>query len=229
MRRLYGRVVSQVPDLRAQLRTAAEIDEPAGRALEVVAIIDEAIGTGGPHPVIVGGMAVYVWTENDEFLTVDIDVVVPTSPSFVDALTDLGFRRASNQRHWELPGTDVLIEAPAGQLDVGAIVESVETPSGRVVGVLSHGDVLLDRIAEFQATGHELVAQQVLVLLATLPGADLDALGVRARELRVAGTLAGMVALNEDVAAGRRAAPDSGEWHELARHFERSEYGQGPQ
>jgi hypothetical protein len=40
--------------LRGQLLAAAELEEPAGRALEVVAILGEAIGSDGPHPVIVG-------------------------------------------------------------------------------------------------------------------------------------------------------------------------------
>ena len=207
---------------------AAGIAEPAGRALEVVALIDQAMGGAAPHPVVVGGMAVYYWTANDAFLTADIDLVVPTSARFVDALESLGFARSTDGRHWELPGTEVFVEAPASALDPGATVEFVESPSGHVVGVLSHADVLLDRLAEFQATGHQIVGQQVLVLVAALPEANATELERQAEARRVGCALKAMTELVDDIDAGRRPVPDAGEWHELARRYERAEYHQNP-
>ncbi|MCL2770563.1 MAG: hypothetical protein FWD42_10740 [Solirubrobacterales bacterium] len=47
------------------------------RTLEVVALVEELAAPLGIHPVIVGGMAVYFWTESEEFQTHDIDVVMP--------------------------------------------------------------------------------------------------------------------------------------------------------
>ena len=219
---------ANVPDLRAAVVRAAGIAEPAGRALEVVALIDQAMGGSAPHPVVVGGMAVYYWTANDAFLTADIDLVVPTSARFVDALASLGFARSTDGRHWELPGTEVLVEAPASRLDPGTTIEFVEAPSGHIVGVLSHADVLLDRLAEFQATGHQIVAQQVLVLLAALPDANAAELERKAATRRVVSALKGMSALVDDIDAARRPVPDSGEWHELARRYERAEYHRSP-
>jgi len=210
--------------LRLQLRAAAELEEPAGRALEVVAILDEAIGTEGPHPVIVGGMAVYYWTANDAFLTADIDVVVPTTEHFVETLSALGFERSRDGRHWELAGSDLLLEAPASELDQGTVVKSVQAPSGRTLGMLSHADVLLDRLAEFQSTGHEVIAQQALVLLASLSEAERSTLMRPAEARRVGHALAGLSELMDAIAFNRRRAPDSGEWHEMARAFERAEY-----
>jgi hypothetical protein len=169
-------------------------------------------------------LAVYYWTVHEAFLTADVDVVVPTTERFVETLSALGFERSRDGRHWELPGSDLLLEAPASELDRGATVENVEAPSGRTLGMLSHVDVLLDRLAEFQSTGHEVVAQQALVLLASLSNEDRSALAGPAEARRVAHALAGLSALLAAIASGKRAAPDSGEWHEMARRIERAEY-----
>jgi hypothetical protein len=57
-------------------------------------------------------------------------------------------------------------------LDADAVVAEIELQSGRTAKVISRVDVLLDRLAEFQATGHEVAAQQALALLAGLSQAE---------------------------------------------------------
>ncbi|HEX7289518.1 MAG TPA: hypothetical protein VF250_00185 [Conexibacter sp.] len=167
-----------LPLLRADLHRAAQIADVTQRTLEVVAVIEEAAAPLGIRPTVVGGMAVYFWTEGDAFATYDIDVVMPVSEQLAEILAQLGFVRSKDGRHWALPGTEVLLEAPSADLNSGVQVTVVELPSGRTVRVLSRVDILLDRLDEFQATGHQLVAQQALVLLAELTEAehaDLDA------------------------------------------------------
>jgi len=210
--------------LREELRVAAGIEEPAGRALEVVAIVGEALGESSPRPVIVGGMAVYYWTANEAFLTADVDLVVPTSEAFVTTLSALGFARGVDGRHWELPESEVLLETPASELDAGAHARVVQAPSGRPAEVLSVVDVLVDRLAEFQATGHQIVGQQALVLLAVVAAEDEPALARLAAARRVSTALAGLRELGAQIERGFRPAPESDEWHALARSFERAEY-----
>ncbi|MFY9580134.1 MAG: hypothetical protein WAQ33_12500 [Gaiellaceae bacterium] len=139
-------------ELRADLWRAAEIDDLTERTLEVVAVIEEAAAPLGIHPTLVGGMAVYFWTESDEFLTYDIDVVMAVPDQLALILAQLGFTRSKDGRHWELEGTKVLLEAPGASLDVGAHVTQVKLRSGRTARVLSRVDILLDRLDEFQAT-----------------------------------------------------------------------------
>lgn len=100
-------------------------------------------------------MAVYFWTASDEFLTYDIDVVMEVPDALAAKLAELGFSRAKNGRHWLLEGTEVLLEAPSSSLDADAVVTEIELQSGRTARIISRIDVLLDRLAEFQATGHE--------------------------------------------------------------------------
>src|SRR5829696_5426345 len=138
-------------ELRAALALAARDGDVVQRTLEVVAIVDAIAAPFGIRPVVVGGMAVYFWTARDEFLTYDIDVVMEVPDELDAKLTELGFARITDGRHWRFEDSEVLLEAPSAQLDRDATVVEVELPSGRSARVLSRVDVLLDRLAEFQA------------------------------------------------------------------------------
>jgi hypothetical protein len=134
-----------------------------------------------------------------------------------------GSYRASDGRHWILEGTEVFLEAPSAQLDSDAVVAEVKLQSGRTAKVLSRVDVLIDRLAEFQATGHETAAQQALALLAGLSKDEADDLDARARAHRVAIIVDTVRKLADALEAGR-TPPDSGELHEIAREALRAEY-----
>ena len=126
--------------LRADLHRAADIADVTQRTLEVVAVIEEAAAPLGIRPTVVGGMAVYFWTEGDAFATYDIDVVMAVPEQLAAILAQLGFERSGDGRHWELPGTEVLLEVPGADLDAGAQVAIVRLPSGRTARVLSRVD-----------------------------------------------------------------------------------------
>lgn len=219
-------MVSETPslvELRADLWRAAEIDDLTERTLEVVAVIGEAAAPLRIHPTLVGGMAVYFWTESDAFLTYDIDVVMAVPDPLAEILAQLGFTRTKDGRHWELEGTKVLLEAPSADLDVGARVAEVKLRSGRTVRVLSRADILLDRLDEFQATGHQLVAQQILVLLINLTEDETTDLDARAPQRRVTAILNAMRRLADELPA-RGDLPPSHELHKIARAALRAEY-----
>lgn len=211
--------------LRADLHRAGEIDDVAQRTLEVVAVIEEAAAPLGIRPTVVGGMAVYFWTEGDAFVTYDIDVVMAIPEQLAEILAQLGFARSRDSRHWELPGTEVLLEAPSADLDAGAQVAVIELPSGRTARVLSRIDILLDRLDEFQATGHQLVAQQALVLLAELTDAEQADLDARAPGRRLTVIVDAMRRLARGLPS-RSEPPASDELHEIARAALRAEYSQ---
>jgi hypothetical protein len=209
--------------LKAALRRAAQIPDVAERTLEIVAIVEEAAAPLGTRPVVVGGMAVYFWTASDAFFTYDIDIVMDVSEEFGQTLATLGFERATDGRHWALEGTEVFLEAPSARLDDDAVVTQVALPSGRTANVLSRVDVVLDRLAELQSTGHLVIGQQVLALLGGLPDDESAELEMRARRRRTSKILSAMRSLGEEIAQGR-AMPDSDELHEIARGALRAEY-----
>lgn len=129
----------------------------------------------------------------------------------------------SDGRHWELPGTDVLVEAPGAMLDPDARTVEVQTRSGRLVSVLSTMDVLLDRLDEFQATGSVFVGQQALALVRHVDESHGE-LELRAAGRRLSVVLERMSRLADEIHADRRAAPESDEFHEIARLSLEAEY-----
>lgn len=212
--------------LRAEIARAANISDPAERALEIVAVIESIAAPLGIHPVVVGGMAVYFWTERNEFTTHDIDVVMRVPDELAGWIAELGFERAPDGRHWTLAGSDVLLEAPASTLDDGVVVSEVKLRSGRLGKVISRVDILMDRLDEFQATGYETVAQQALALLAGLSQDEVADLDRRADGRNVALVLSAVRQIAADIAAGK-PPPDSGELHEIARAVIRGDYPSG--
>jgi hypothetical protein len=213
----------ETSNLRAELARAAQRTNLAERTLEVVAVIEAVASPLGVHPVVVGGMAVYFWTANDEFLTYDIDVVMEVPGELAEKLTELGFARTEDGRHWRLTGTDIFLEAPSAYLDADAVVAEIEMRSGRTAKIISRADVLLDRLAEFQATGHETPAQQALALLNSL--SDVEAIDLDARATsRHVGTILKVMRQLADHRKSGGSAPDSGELHEIARKALHTEY-----
>jgi hypothetical protein len=154
--------------LRHELAELAVIADPTERLLEVAALITEALSDLGLEPVVVGGLALAYWSGSDQFVTADIDVVVPRRPELDERLAALGFARRG--REWVLPGFDVVFEAPGETLEPGDQGEWAELASGRRVKLLSPEDVLLWRLREwvhwhhtsgFHQAAHLLFADQL--------------------------------------------------------------------
>jgi hypothetical protein len=83
--------------------------------------------------------------------------------------------------------------------------------------------VLLDRLAEFQSTGHEAAVQQALALLAGLSQVESADIDTRAANHKVGTILQVIRDLAEQLKAGG-PAPDSGALHQIARDALRTEY-----
>jgi hypothetical protein len=99
----------------------------------------------------------------------------------------------------------------------------VRLHSGRTANVLSRVDILLDRLDEFQATGHPLVGQQSLVLLAELACEETADLDARAGPRRVTKILDAMRRLADELPS-RTKPPADDELHQIAREAIRAEY-----
>ncbi len=118
--------------------------------------------------MVVGGLALAYWSNSDEFITGDIDVVVPRILELPERLEALGF--AQQGREWVLPGYDVSFEAPGEVLEPGDKAEWAELGSGRRVKILSIEHMLLWRLREwvhwhhisgFHQAAHLLVSDKI--------------------------------------------------------------------
>jgi len=85
--------------------------------------------------------------------------------------------------------------------------------------------MLLHRLEEFEATGHEVVAKQALVLLAGLTVREQEDLERRAGAQRVSAGLEALREIERRLLAGGRP-PESDELHRIARAAQRADYHQ---
>lgn len=168
-------------------------------------------------------MAVYFWTEEEAFVTGDIDVVMEIPDQLATLLAEVGFERAKDGRHWIIPDTEIILEAPGSHLDSDAVRIEVKLRSGRTACVLSQVDILIDRLDEFQATGHPVPAEQALALLTGLSEEESRELDARAGTRRVGEILREIRRLADGLASSHRKL-ESDELLEIARDAFKAEY-----
>lgn len=211
--------------LRAELLAAASLPGEVERTLAALGVVTAAFRPWSLRPVLVGGMAVWFWAETERFETIDIDVVVDAPPAAERVLEQLGFVRSVDGMHWELPGTQLILEIPERRLDPGSEVVEVVTAPDRAAYVLSLADVLVVRLQEFQGFGHDLVALQCMALIAQAEREDWPRLALRAKEGRVSGLLTALADLNRRIAVESAEFPDGASLRELARHSRSTDLG----
>jgi hypothetical protein len=205
--------------LKQELLRVASIADQTERLLEVAAVIGEALSDLDVQPVVIGGLALAYWSDSDEFITGDIDVVVPRVPELPERLKALGF--AQQGREWTLPGYDVAFEAPAEVLEPGDESEWAELASGRRVKILAIEDMLLWRLREWVHWHHASGFHQAAHLLVS-DEVDTARLERRATEEGLARALDELRRLTAEVEGGRVLE----EWEiaELAKDIERQSY-----
>jgi hypothetical protein len=208
-----------VESLKQDLRKMAAIADPTERLLEVAAVIAEGLADLGVEPVVVGGLALAYWSDSDEFITGDIDVVVPRVPELPERLEALGFEQQG--REWTLPGYDVAFEAPAEVLEPGDESEWAELASGRRVKVLAIEDMLLWRLREWVYWHHSSGFHQAAHLVVS-DAIDTERLERRAHEVGLTGAIHELRKLTAEIEAGRVVE----EWEiaELGQEIEAPSY-----
>lgn len=207
--------------LRGELLEAAAVHEPTERLLEVAAVIASAFADLRVQPVVVGGLALAYWSDS-EFVTGDIDMVIPRLPELAERLEALGLERIG--REWVLPGHQVSFEAPGETLEPGDEAEAVELASGRKVLVLSPEDLLLWRLREwihwhgvsgFRQAAHLLIGESL----------DSQRLDRRAAEEGLARALAELRKMTSELEAGR--IYEDWELIEIGKELEQESYSSG--
>ena len=112
---------------------------------ETAAIISTLLEPHSLTPVVVGGLAVEIYTRG-QYTTLDIDMVVPGRELVADILEKLGFLKEG--RHWYHPDLEVAVEIPGDILkgaDRERVIELI-LPSGRSLSVIGIEDIILDRL-----------------------------------------------------------------------------------
>lgn len=115
------------------------------RMFEFAGLITEYMATQHIKPVVVGGLAVELYTLN-HYTTHDIDFISSGWEKFDQLLTkELGFSRTA--REWYHEDLEIAIEIPASHLEGNEekVVE-IELKSGRSIFVISVEDIIIHRL-----------------------------------------------------------------------------------
>jgi hypothetical protein len=171
--------VPTIAEARAALASLAGVPDETERLLETAAIIEEQMSALGISVAVVGGLAVSYWT-GAQYVTTDIDVLMPSSPEAEEVLEKLGFRREG--RVWVLDEPlEIVFEAPGSFPDKGDEIEEVETPQGRKLRLLKVEDMVLWRLREVLDWRYSDAIHQTIWLLEA-PMLDRSRLESRAEE-----------------------------------------------
>jgi hypothetical protein len=114
------------------------------KMIGTVGILSELLGENR-RPVIVGGLAVEIYTRN-EYTTVDIDLILSDREKANEIFLWLGFYKQG--RHWFHPTLLVSVEIPNFVLedaDPKRVLELI-LPSEKKIYVIGLEDIILDRL-----------------------------------------------------------------------------------
>jgi predicted nucleotidyltransferase len=113
--------------------------------LRVSAILTALLEKHRIKPIIVGGLAVEIYTRS-EYTTADIDLILSRRDLANELLIELGFTKEG--RHWYHEELLISIEIPGDMLqdaDYERIIE-LQLPESRKVFVIGIEDIILDRL-----------------------------------------------------------------------------------
>jgi len=142
---------------------------------ELAAFVCTHLRNHGIKAVLSGGGCVTIYTDN-RYESFDLDFVenMPTGRKRIkEALLEIGF--IEKDRYFKHPGTDFIIEFPAGPLAVGSEpvreIEEMEFSTG-CLSLLSPTDCVKDRLAAFYHWNDPQCLEQAL-LVAEVKKVDL--------------------------------------------------------
>lgn len=112
--------------------------------LHTAAIITKMLEDKNIKPIIVGGLSVEIYTQND-YATRDIDFVSDGYEKISEILLNLGFSKEG--RHFFHDKIEVAVEIPSSDLEGDYDkVTKVEIGEGKYVYLISLEDIIIDRL-----------------------------------------------------------------------------------
>lgn len=122
-------------------------DKPKYEAMmNTTAIITKLLEPHKIQPIIVGGLSVEIYTQND-YTTRDIDIVAPGRHIIEEILISLNFIKKG--RHFYREDIEVVIEIPDNYLagDKNKVIKAyMDEDDDKYVYIISKEDIILDRV-----------------------------------------------------------------------------------
>jgi len=149
--------------------------------VELAALVSQTLEAAGISATLSGGGAVSLYTDN-EYQSKDLDfVTAERRTKLSEALAPLGFKLASDRRHFENPNTSFYLEFPPAPLAFGSkMVEHndiprLDTPWGPL-RVLTPTLCVMDRLIAYWAWGDRQSWDQATMVCTHSDGVDYDEL-----------------------------------------------------
>lgn len=115
--------------------------------VELVGIFNEIMAEHKIKPIVVGGLAVEVYTRCGYFID-DIDIMVQNSRLLKSVLDKLGFEMVG--KHWHSKEVDVGLEIYSLDPQISQErLSHIKLPSGREMYVIGIEDLILDRLKNY--------------------------------------------------------------------------------
>ncbi|MFP7487851.1 DUF6036 family nucleotidyltransferase [Priestia filamentosa] len=119
-------------------------DDKYNAMLQTAAIITKLLEGENIKPIIVGGLSVEIYTQND-YATRDIDFVSDGYEKISEVLLKLGFSKEG--RHFVHGKIEIAVEIPSSDLEGDYDkVNKVEIEEGKYVYLISLEDIIIDRL-----------------------------------------------------------------------------------
>ncbi|MEN1968682.1 hypothetical protein WMZ97_11490 [Lentibacillus sp. N15] len=130
-------------ELQAELKRIKDLPK-FQRMMDFASILTAYFQDKGIEPIVVGGLAVEIYTRND-YHTHDIDFVSDGWQLFNDVLLEIGFTRT--EREWYHREAEIAIEVPSNYLD-GNMDKVIKLllPNERHIYVIAIEDIIIHRI-----------------------------------------------------------------------------------
>ncbi|PKR76756.1 hypothetical protein CEY16_13125 [Halalkalibacillus sediminis] len=114
------------------------------KQLEFASLLTEFFASENIRPIVVGGLAVEIYTRND-YHTHDIDFVSDGWHKFDELLREIGFTKT--EREWYHLETEIAVEVPSNYLDGSLdLINELELPNGKKIFVIGVEDLIIDRL-----------------------------------------------------------------------------------
>lgn len=123
---------------------ALDIDNKYETMIKTAAIITKMLEKDNIKPIVVGGLSVEIYTQND-YTTRDIDFVSDGFLTIKKLLLSLGFLKEN--RHFYRKDTEVVVEIPDSNLEGDMDrVKKVNIGEGLYIYLISLEDIIIDRL-----------------------------------------------------------------------------------
>jgi len=136
--------------MKDKLERIKQLNNRLDKALYFTALLTKELENSGVVPVLVGGGALEFYTQGN-YMTLDIDLVVPGRDAIKSVIEMFGFSRSPGEKSWYSEELQLSVEVPDDTL-AGSMerIVAVEVEEGLTVYIIGVEDLIIDRLNAYK-------------------------------------------------------------------------------